>query len=51
MVEGVENVDTPARPGQTTSIRFRLDTPGRYAVVCSAPGHADGGMRGTLVVE
>jgi Cu+-exporting ATPase len=51
MVEGVENVDTPARPGQTTAIRFILDTPGRYAVECSVPGHADGGMVGTLVVE
>jgi len=51
MVEGVENVDTPARPGQTTAIRFLLGTPGRYAVVCTEPGHAAGGMRGTLVVE
>ncbi len=51
MVEGVENVDTPARPGQTTAIRFILGTPGRYAVECSVPGHADGGMVGTLVVE
>jgi P-type Cu+ transporter len=51
MVEGVENVDTPARPGQTSSIRFVIGTPGRYAVICSEPGHADGGMVGTLVVE
>jgi Cu+-exporting ATPase len=51
MVEGIENVDTPARPGQTSAIRFIIDTPGTYAVVCSVPGHADGGMVGTLVVD
>ena len=51
MVEGVENVDTPARPGQTSAIRFIIDTPGTYPVLCSVPGHADAGMVGTLVVD
>jgi uncharacterized cupredoxin-like copper-binding protein len=51
MVEGIENVDTPARPGQTSSIRFILDRAGSYRFSCSVPGHAEAGMVGTLVVE
>jgi Cu+-exporting ATPase len=51
MVEGLENVDLPARPGQTISVRFRVDTPGTYAIRCTVPGHAAAGMDGTLVVD
>ena len=51
MVEGIENVDTPARPGQTSSIRFIIDRPGTYEFMCSVPGHAEAGMVGTLIVE
>ncbi len=50
MVEGIPNVDVPARPGQTARLRFVLDTPGTYMVMCSIPGHAEAGMMGTLVV-
>ena len=50
MVEAIPNLDTVARPGQTTTLRFALDTPGRYAVMCSIPGHAEAGMVGTLTV-
>jgi Cu+-exporting ATPase len=50
MVEGVANVDAGARPGQTQQIRFRLDTPGAYAIICSVEGHAAAGMVGRLVV-
>ncbi len=50
MVEGVPNLDVPARPGQTARLRFVLDTPGTYRVMCSIPGHAEAGMVGTLVV-
>jgi plastocyanin len=50
MVEGVANVDAGARPGQTQRIRFRLETPGEYAIVCSVEGHAQAGMVGRLVV-
>jgi Cu+-exporting ATPase len=51
MVEGVPNLDVPARPGQTAKLRFVLDTPGTYRVMCSIPGHAEAGMVGTLTVE
>ncbi|MDQ3126984.1 MAG: cupredoxin domain-containing protein [Chloroflexota bacterium] len=50
MVEGVANVDAGARPGQTQRIRFRLDTPGTYEIMCSVEGHAEAGMVGRLIV-
>jgi len=51
MVEGIPNVDVAARPGQTADLRFVLDEPGTYMVMCSIPGHAEAGMVGMLVVE
>ncbi len=50
MVEGMANVDVPARPGQTAKLRFVLDEPGTYRIACSIPGHAEAGMTGTLTV-
>jgi Cu+-exporting ATPase len=49
-VEGLANVDAAARPGQTQRIRFLIDEPGAYRIVCTVPGHAEAGMTGTLVV-
>jgi len=48
---GLANVDAAARPGQTQQVRFRIDTPGRYAFVCMEPGHAEAGMTGVLIVD
>jgi Cu+-exporting ATPase len=50
-VEGLANVDAGARPGQTQRIRFRIDEPGTYRIVCTVPGHAEAGMAGTLRVD
>jgi P-type Cu+ transporter len=51
MVEGLANVEAPARPGQTQQVRFRIDQPGDYTYICTMPGHAEAGMTGTLVVR
>ncbi len=51
VVEGVENIDVPTRPGQTATLRFRIDTPGTYRILCTYPGHAAAGMVGSLVVD
>jgi Cu+-exporting ATPase len=50
MVEAIPNLDAVARPGQTSTLRFVLDTPGTYEIQCSIPGHAEAGMVGTLTV-
>ncbi|MEO5965095.1 MAG: heavy metal translocating P-type ATPase [Candidatus Limnocylindrales bacterium] len=50
MVEAIPNLDLVVRPGQTARLRFVLDTPGTYEILCSIPGHAEAGMVGTLTV-
>lgn len=40
-----------ADPGERASGSLTVDDPGTYAFECSVPGHADAGMRGTLVVH
>jgi uncharacterized cupredoxin-like copper-binding protein len=37
-----------AAGGQTASGTFTIEQPGTYSFECSMPGHASGGMRGTL---
>lgn len=39
-----------ADPGQRVVGALTVAEPGRYDFVCSVPGHAEAGMRGTLVV-
>jgi Cu+-exporting ATPase len=50
MVEGVPNLEAIARPGQTATLRFVLDKPGTYMVMCTVEGHAEAGMVGMLTV-
>jgi Cu+-exporting ATPase len=50
-VEGIANVGIGARPGQVSTIRFRIDQPGSYPYLCTMDGHAEAGLVGTLVVD
>ncbi len=40
-----------ADPGQTRTVGLRDLAAGRYDAFCSVPGHADLGMRATVIVE
>jgi heme/copper-type cytochrome/quinol oxidase subunit 2 len=56
MIAGVPNVDLPARPGQTTSLRFMAPAPGRYEITSTGSGGTGSGGTGrsgtgVLVVE
>jgi nitrite reductase (NO-forming) len=44
-------VKIEAQDGQTARGTFTIDTPGTYAYVCTVPGHAAAGMRGTLTAQ
>ena len=44
-------VKISASGGQTASGTFTIDQPGTYTFVCSMPGHAQAGMKGTLNVH
>ena len=37
-------------PGATEAATYQLDEPGTYPVLCTIPGHTEGGMIGELVV-
>lgn len=38
-------------PGQTVRAGLQIDEPGEYDFLCTVPGHADAGMRGTVLVN
>ena len=41
-----------AAAGETVTATFKAPTqPGRYPYVCTYPGHYNGGMKGTLIVQ
>ena len=40
-----------AKPGHSSTVGIAPPNLGRYSIVCTYPGHAAAGMRGTLVVE
>ena len=44
-------VHSVANPGETKTVGLRMLGVGRYDAYCSVPGHADLGMRATVVVE
>jgi len=38
-------------PGETATVTFTAPAPGVYDYICTFPGHALAGMRGTLTVK
>ena len=52
LAEGASHpVKIEAQGGLTARGTFTIDTPGTYAFVCSVPGHAAAGMRGTITAH
>jgi nitrite reductase (NO-forming) len=52
LAEGASHpVKIEAQGGQTARGAFTIDTPGTYAFVCTVPGHAAAGMRGTITAR
>lgn len=46
------NVQTKTiNPGESDSVTFTPDKTGSFTYICTVPGHADKGMKGTLTVE
>ena len=52
LAEGASRpVKIEAQGGQTARGTFTIDSPGTFAFVCSVPGHAAAGMRGTITAQ
>jgi uncharacterized cupredoxin-like copper-binding protein len=52
LTEGVASpVKIEAQGGRTARGAFTIDTPGTYTFVCTVPGHAAAGMRGTITAR
>ena len=47
---GTEEIGPVVERGGTSEITVELDA-GEYTFLCTVPGHAEGGMQGTLTVE
>jgi len=46
------NIQTKTiQPGESDVINFTVDKVGSFPFICTIPGHADKGMKGTLIVE
>jgi len=41
----------PLKPGQNGSVTFTAGAPGTYYYICTVPGHALQGMKGSFIVE
>jgi len=52
LAEGTSQpVKIVAQGGQTARGAFTIETPGTYTFVCTVPGHAAAGMRGTITAQ
>jgi uncharacterized cupredoxin-like copper-binding protein len=38
------------KPGKSTTLAVTISKPGKYTFMCTVPGHAAGGMKGTFTV-
>ncbi|MSV26251.1 MAG: hypothetical protein EXS75_01375 [Nitrosarchaeum sp.] len=47
----IASASNPLKPGQSGSVTFIAGAPGTYYYVCTVPGHALQGMKGSFVVE
>ena len=46
------NVKTKTiQPGEQDTVQFTPDKTGQFSFICTVPGHADKGMKGTLTVQ
>lgn len=48
---GSQSIHLHARPGQQVNQVVTVREAGSYQFICTIPGHADAGMRGTLTVK
>ena len=47
----IGSANVPLTAGQSGEVTFIADTPGTYYYICTVPGHAIQGMKGTLIVD
>jgi len=47
----IASASNPIKPGQDGSVTFTAGAPGTYYYVCTVPGHALQGMKGSFIVE
>lgn len=51
-VKGLDKATSPkVAAGQTSTFEFTPSKAGTYEIVCTEPGHEQGGMKGTLTVK
>ena len=48
---GIASPSNPLKPGQDGSVTFTAGAPGTYYYICTVPGHALQGMKGSFTVE
>lgn len=47
----IASASNPLKPGQDGSVTFTAGAPGTYYYICTVPGHALQGMKGSFIVE
>jgi nitrite reductase (NO-forming) len=47
----IASASNPLKPGESGSVTFTAGAPGTYYYICTVPGHALQGMKGSFIVE